>query len=79
MLLARVLTRSATLRWTSPQGKHGRFCSDRCRMDGYVLRRAKAMIAEVGIIQFNEMLESFEAWRTLRPARTPDVGAALAD
>jgi hypothetical protein len=43
----------------SPQGKHGRYCCDRCRTDGYVLRRAKAMIAEVGIIEFNEMLERF--------------------
>jgi hypothetical protein len=36
----------------SPQGKHGRYCSDRCRMDGYVLRRAKQMIDEVGVIEF---------------------------
>jgi len=36
----------------SPQGKHGRYCSTRCRMDGYVLRRAKAMIAEVGVVEF---------------------------
>ena len=43
----------------SPQGKHGRYCGDRCRTDGYVLRRAKAMIAEVGIIEFNEILERF--------------------
>jgi hypothetical protein len=41
----------------SPRGKHGRYCSDRCRMDRYVLRRAKAMLDEVGIIEFNEILE----------------------
>jgi hypothetical protein len=34
-------------------------CCDRCRLDAYVLRRPKAMIAEVGIIEFNEMLERF--------------------
>ena len=50
---------SACMGAASPQGKHGRYCCDRCRTDGYVLRRAKAMIAEVGIIEFNEMLERF--------------------
>jgi hypothetical protein len=42
----------------APMGaKHGkRFCCDRCRMDGYVLRRAKAMLAEVGIVEFNRIL-----------------------
>ena len=29
-----------------------RYCCDRCKTDGYVLRRAKAMIDEVGIIEF---------------------------
>ena len=43
----------------SPQGKHGRYCSDRCRTDGHVLRRAKAMIRQVGIIEFNEILKRF--------------------
>jgi hypothetical protein len=33
---------------TAKQGN--KFCSDRCRMDGYVLRRAKIMIDEVGIV-----------------------------
>jgi hypothetical protein len=28
------------------------YCSDRCRTDGYVLRRAKAMIKQVGVITF---------------------------
>jgi len=40
----------------SLRGKHGRYCSDRCRMDGYVLRRAKAMLSEVGIVEFNMIL-----------------------
>ena len=44
----------------STKGKHGRYCSDRCRTDGYVLRRAKSMIAEVGIIEFNARLIVFE-------------------
>ena len=42
---------------TARTGK--KFCCDRCRTDGYVLRRAKAMIAEVGNIEFNSMLEKF--------------------
>ena len=40
----------------SPKGKHGRYCSDRCRLDGYVLRRAKAMLDHVGIVEFNRIL-----------------------
>jgi hypothetical protein len=32
-------------------------CSDRCRMDRYVLRRAKAMVDEVGIVEFNAILQ----------------------
>lgn len=43
---------------TARTGK--KFCRDRCRTDGYVLRRAKAMVAEVGIIEFNERLIAFE-------------------
>ena len=37
------------------------FCCDRCRMDGYVLRRARAMLDEIGAVQFNAILkrESF--------------------
>ena len=31
-------------------------CSDRCRMDRYVLRRARAMLEEVGIVEFNAIL-----------------------
>lgn len=41
----------------SPRAKHGRYCSDRCRMDGYALRRAKAMLDKVGIIEFHRLLE----------------------
>jgi hypothetical protein len=32
---------------TGKQGK--KFCCDRCRMDGYVLRRVKAMLDEVAL------------------------------
>ena len=32
------------------------YCSDKCRMDGYVLRRARAMLAEVGTVEFNAIL-----------------------
>ena len=39
-------------------GRKGkRFCSDRCRMDTYVLRRAKEMIDRVGIAEFIVMLK----------------------
>jgi hypothetical protein len=33
------------------------FCCDRCRMDSYVLRRAKQMLYEVGIVEFNAILQ----------------------
>jgi hypothetical protein len=37
--------------------RHGkRFCSDRCRLDGWALKRAKALIAQVGIVEFNMIL-----------------------
>lgn len=42
----------------SPRGKHGRYCSDRRLMDSYVLRRAKAMLAEVGIVELNRILNA---------------------
>jgi hypothetical protein len=32
-------------------------CSDRCRMDRYVLRRARAMLDEVGAVEFNAILQ----------------------
>lgn len=31
-------------------------CSNRCRLDRYVLRRAKAMLDEVGIVELNAIL-----------------------
>jgi hypothetical protein len=34
-----------------PRGKHGRYCSPRCRMDGYAVRRVKALLNKVGIVQ----------------------------
>ena len=41
----------------SPQGKHGRYCSDRCRLEVYALRVTKAMLEKVGIIEFHRLLE----------------------
>jgi hypothetical protein len=38
----------------SRKGK--RACSDKCRMDRYVLRRAKQMMDEVGIVEFSAIL-----------------------
>jgi hypothetical protein len=40
---------------TAKSGK--KYCSDHCRLDGYVLRRAKAMLDEVGIVEFNRLLQ----------------------
>jgi hypothetical protein len=40
-----------------PRGKHGRYCCDQCRMDGYALRRAKALLNKVGIIEFHVLLD----------------------
>jgi hypothetical protein len=34
-----------------------RYCSNPCKMDGYVLRRARAMMDEVGIIRLNIILQ----------------------
>jgi len=34
-----------------------KFYCDRCRMDGYVLRRCKEMIDRLGIVEFNSILE----------------------
>jgi hypothetical protein len=36
--------------------KHGRYRSDKCRMDGYALRRAKALLDQVGVIEFHRLL-----------------------
>ena len=41
----------------SPRGKHGRYCSAPCRMDGYALKRAKALLAKVGVIRFHELMD----------------------
>jgi hypothetical protein len=41
----------------SPRGKHGRYCCARCRFDGYALRRAKALLAKVGVVQFYTLLD----------------------
>ena len=40
-----------------PRGKHGRYCSAPCRMDGYALKRAKALLNRVGIIRFHELMD----------------------
>jgi hypothetical protein len=37
--------------------KHGRYCSDHCRMDGYALRRAKALLNKVGTVEFRRLLD----------------------
>jgi hypothetical protein len=36
-----------------------RSCSDRCKMDCYVIRRAKEMLNKVEIVRFNAILEGF--------------------
>jgi hypothetical protein len=42
----------------STRGKHGRYCSDHCRMDGYALKRAKALLLrKVAIIRFHELMD----------------------
>jgi hypothetical protein len=34
-----------------------RYCSNPCKLDGYALRRAKALLAKVGIIEFHRLLD----------------------
>jgi hypothetical protein len=34
-----------------------RYCSDRCKLDGYALRRVRLLVAKVGIVQFNNLLD----------------------
>ena len=34
-----------------------RYCSNRCKLDGYALRRAKALLSKVGIMRFHELLD----------------------
>ncbi|MGE5306147.1 MAG: hypothetical protein ACM3TN_22805 [Alphaproteobacteria bacterium] len=41
----------------SPRGKCGRFCFNRCRMDAYMLRRAKDLLAMVGIVRFHQLMD----------------------
>ena len=40
-----------------PRGKHGRYCSAPCRMDGHALKRAKALLNRVGITRFHELMD----------------------
>ena len=34
-----------------------RYCSNPCKLDGYALRRVKALLNKVGIIRFHELLD----------------------
>jgi hypothetical protein len=34
-----------------------RFCSDQCKLDVYTLRRARAVLNKVGIIEFHRLLD----------------------
>jgi hypothetical protein len=34
-----------------------KYCSDRCRLDGHILRRAREMVDEIGIVEFNAILQ----------------------
>ncbi len=34
-----------------------RYCSNRCKLDGYALRRAEALLNKVGIVRFHELLD----------------------
>ena len=46
----------ASMGEASPQGKHRLYCSDPCRLDAYVLRRAKVLLNQVGIVRFHTLL-----------------------
>ncbi len=37
-----------------------RYCSNRCKLDGYALRRAEALLNRVGIVRFHDLLD--QAW-----------------
>ena len=37
--------------------KGKRYCYDQCRMDGYALRRAKALLAKVGTVRFHAVMD----------------------
>src|SRR5687768_1562126 len=32
-------------------------CCDHCRMDGYALKRVKALLAKVGVMRFHELMD----------------------
>jgi len=34
-----------------------RYCSNRCKLDGYALRRVKALLNKVGIVRFHTLLD----------------------
>ena len=34
-----------------------KYCSDQCRMDGYVLRRVKVLLDKVGVVRFHTLLD----------------------
>jgi hypothetical protein len=34
-----------------------RYCSNRCRFDGYALRRAKALLDKVGVLRFHTLMD----------------------
>jgi len=38
-------------------GPSGRYCSNRCKLDGYALRRVKALLNKVGIVRFHTLLD----------------------
>jgi hypothetical protein len=33
------------------------YCSGRCKVDGYALRRARALLNKVGILKFHDLLD----------------------
>jgi hypothetical protein len=37
--------------------KGKRYCSDQCRMDGYAVRRVKALLNRAGVIRFHELMD----------------------
>ena len=34
-----------------------RYCSNRCKLDGYTLRRVKVLLNRVGIVRFHDLLD----------------------
>ena len=34
-----------------------RYCSNRCKLDGYALRRAKALLDRIGVVEFHALLD----------------------